>query len=230
MNWFCETDIHFIIRLIIACICGMIIGIERKSRAKEAGIRTHCLVACASALMMIISKYAYDDILRENFIGGVGLDPSRVASGVVSGVGFLGAGMIFIQKRTITGLTTAAGIWATSGIGMAIGAGMYAISFSATALILLVQFIFHINFRRKRLPQLKRLVIQCLDGDDDIKDNAISALKALGVCTRDIGINKDITNRVTEYIMELEVPADVSDAAVVAQFNCNCSLTMKTSE
>ncbi|MGN1059872.1 MAG: MgtC/SapB family protein, partial [Clostridia bacterium] len=101
MEWIYQYDVHYIFRLLVACVCGVIIGLERKSRAKEAGIRTHCLVACASALMMILSKYAYTDMVGDM----VKLDPSRVASGVASGVGFLGAGMIFVYKRTITGLT-----------------------------------------------------------------------------------------------------------------------------
>ena len=230
MDWFFESNIQYVIRLVIACICGMIIGIERKSRAKEAGIRTHCLVACASALMMIISKYAYDDILGGSFANSVGLDPSRVASGVVSGIGFLGAGMIFVQKRTITGLTTAAGIWATSGIGMAIGSGMYFIGCLATVIIISVQFIFHINFHRRRAPQVKCLTLQCSNGEEVLKENGISALEALGIRFHNIGIKKDVTNNVMEYTMELEIPADICDTTVVAQFNCNCSLTASVSE
>lgn len=137
-------EVICVVRLVIAALCGTLIGYERKNRSKSAGIRTHCVVACASALMMILSKYAYMDVM-EMYGDSMGIDPSRVASGVVSGIGFLGAGMIFVNKQTVTGLTTAAGIWATSGIGMAIGAGMYWIGGAATLIILFIQIILHMT-------------------------------------------------------------------------------------
>lgn len=138
------TEIIYIVRIVIAALCGTLIGYERKNRSKSAGIRTHCVVACASALMMILSKYAYMDVV-EMYGDLMKIDPSRIASGVVSGIGFLGAGMIFINKQTVTGLTTAAGIWATSGVGMAIGAGMYWIGGAATLIILGIQIILHMT-------------------------------------------------------------------------------------
>lgn len=137
-------DFQYILRLIVAALCGMLIGYERKNRSKVAGVRTHCVVACASALMMVLSKYAYLDVM-EMYGDLMKIDPSRIASGVVSGIGFLGAGMIFVNKKTVTGLTTAAGIWATSGIGMAIGAGLYCIGGVATLIILMVQIVLHIT-------------------------------------------------------------------------------------
>lgn len=140
------TELEYILRLVIAAFCGVLIGYERKNRSKVAGVRTHCVVACASALMMILSKYAYLDV-TEMYSELMKIDPSRIASGVVSGIGFLGAGMIFIHKKTVTGLTTAAGIWATSGIGMAIGAGMYWIGGAATLIILLIQIVLHMTPR-----------------------------------------------------------------------------------
>lgn len=140
------AELEYILRLVIAAFCGVLIGYERKNRSKVAGVRTHCVVACASALMMILSKYAYLDVM-EMYGELMKIDPSRIASGVVSGIGFLGAGMIFIHKKTVTGLTTAAGIWATSGIGMAIGAGMYWIGGSATLIILLIQIVLHMTPR-----------------------------------------------------------------------------------
>jgi putative Mg2+ transporter-C (MgtC) family protein len=113
---------------------GVLIGLEREYRAKEAGYRTHFLVALGSALMMIVSQYGFMEVLKTDLIR---LDPSRIAAQVVSGIGFIGAGTIILQKQIVRGLTTAAGIWATSGIGLAIGAGMYAVGISATLLVLL---------------------------------------------------------------------------------------------
>lgn len=124
----------FALRLFVAGTMGVLIGLEREYRAKEAGYRTHFLVALGSALMMIVSQYGFMEVLKTDLIR---LDPSRIAAQVVSGIGFIGAGTIILQKQIVRGLTTAAGIWATSGIGLAVGAGMYAVGISATLLVLL---------------------------------------------------------------------------------------------
>lgn len=124
----------FALRLFVAGAMGVLIGLEREYHAKEAGYRTHFLVALGSALMMIVSQYGFMEVLKTDLIR---LDPSRIAAQVVSGIGFIGAGTIILQKQIVRGLTTAAGIWATSGIGLAVGAGMYAVGISATLLVLL---------------------------------------------------------------------------------------------
>ena len=125
---------EFVLRLFIAGILGSIIGLDREYRAKEAGYRTHFLVSLGSALIMIVSQYGFDEVLQKP---GMDLDPSRIAAQVVTGIGFIGAGTIILHKQIVRGLTTAAGIWATSGIGLAIGAGMYTLGISATILTLI---------------------------------------------------------------------------------------------
>lgn len=140
MNQFLWTQAELLCRIIIAGICGGVIGYERKNRNKEAGIRTHMIVALGASLIMIVSKYGFSDILGEQ---GIALDPSRIAAQIVTGVGFLGAGMIFMRKNTISGLTTAAGIWATSAIGMSIGSGLYLLGIVTTVLIVVIQIILH---------------------------------------------------------------------------------------
>ncbi len=125
---------EFILRLFLAGIMGAIIGLDREYRAKEAGYRTHFLVSLGSALIMIVSQHGFGEILDTP---NVNLDPSRIASQVVTGIGFIGAGTIILHKQIVRGLTTAAGIWATSGIGLAIGAGMYTLGISATVLTLI---------------------------------------------------------------------------------------------
>ena len=125
---------EFILRLFIAGILGSIIGLDREYRATEAGYRTHFLVSLGSALIMIVSQHGFSEILDTP---NVNLDPSRIASQVVTGIGFIGAGTIILHKQIVRGLTTAAGIWATSGIGLAIGAGMYELGISATILTLI---------------------------------------------------------------------------------------------
>lgn len=123
----------FILRLFVAGMLGAVVGLDREYRAKEAGYRTHFLVALGSALIMIVSQYGFQDIIQED---GVSLDPSRVAAQVVSGIGFIGAGTIIFQKQMVRGLTTAAGLWATAGIGLAVGAGLFWLGIAATALTL----------------------------------------------------------------------------------------------
>ena len=123
----------FVLRLIVAGVLGGIVGWDREYRAKEAGLRTHFLVAIGSALIMIVSQHGFADVLGKP---GIGLDPSRIAAQVVSGIGFIGAGTILIQKQFVRGLTTAAGLWATSGIGLAVGAGMYWVGVCAMVLTL----------------------------------------------------------------------------------------------
>jgi putative Mg2+ transporter-C (MgtC) family protein len=117
-----------ILRLLLAAVFGALIGIEREYRSKVAGLRTHLLVTIGSALLMLLSKYGF---------GGEG-DPARIAAQIVSGIGFIGAGAIIMDRRhAVHGLTTAAGIWVSSGIGMTVGAGMYALATAATVLSLL---------------------------------------------------------------------------------------------
>lgn len=127
---------EYIIRLAVAALLGGIIGLEREYRAKEAGFRTHFLVALGSALFMILSQYGFFEVLKT--LGSVAsYDPSRIASQVVTGIGFIGAGTIILQKRMVRGLTTAAGLWVTSAIGMTVGAGMYVLAVASTVLVLL---------------------------------------------------------------------------------------------
>ncbi len=137
---------EFFLRIVVACICGAIIGLERSRRLKEAGIRTHIIVCCAAALVMIVSKYGFSDMMGANgegLFGTHGTDPARLAAGVISGGSFLGAGIIFRNGNSVKGLTTAAGIWATAGIGLAIGAGMYVIGLLATGVMFLAQILTH---------------------------------------------------------------------------------------
>lgn len=122
-------DWILILRLAVACVLATIIGYDREYRAKDAGLKTHFLVSLGSALFMIISRYGFDDSTQVDF--------SRVAAQVVSGIGFIGAGTIIFQKQIVRGLTTAASLWATAGIGMAVGGGLYSVAVVATLLTLI---------------------------------------------------------------------------------------------
>ena len=136
----------FFFRLVLASVCGAAIGFERSRRFKGAGIRTHIIVCCGAALMMIVSKYGFADLigpLGQELFGTHGADPARVAAQVVSGISFLGAGVIFKNKGAVKGLTTAAGIWVTAGIGLAVGTGMFIVGIFSTVLIAVLQIIMH---------------------------------------------------------------------------------------
>lgn len=123
----------FVWRLVLAALFGTIIGLDREYREKEAGFRTHFLVSLGSALMMIVSQYGFSEILTHD---GVSLDPSRIAAQVVSGIGFIGAGTIIFNHQIVRGLTTAASLWATAGIGLTAGAGMSWLALATTILTL----------------------------------------------------------------------------------------------
>ncbi|MBX5464694.1 MAG: MgtC/SapB family protein [Clostridia bacterium] len=117
--------------LLEATALGGLVGLEREVRGKQAGLRTHVLVALGAALFMEVSKYAFSDIVVRS---SVVLDPSRVAAQVASGIGFLGAGLIVVRGGSVQGLTTAAGVWMTAAVGLAAGAGLHLLALFATLL------------------------------------------------------------------------------------------------
>ncbi len=143
-------QLPYFARILLACLCGAVIGIERQQRTKVAGTRTHMMIALAAALMMIISKYGFMDVMGQT---GLSCDVSRVAAGIITGVGILGGGMIITGKQgSVSGATTAAGICATIGIGMAIGAGMYPLAIGTTGIVVILQFFLHKNIWLVKQP------------------------------------------------------------------------------
>lgn len=184
---------EFFLRLFVACILGGAIGFERKNRNKGAGMRTHALVCLGAALIMVVSKYGFTDI--PNY------DASRVAAQVVSGIGFLGAGIIFVRNNSISGLTTAAGIWVTSGVGLSIGAGQYFLATASTVLMIAVQIVLHnITFLAKEPYRsgLKVTVAGSQSGAERIEE----MLKREKI---DIAILKISKKKKDEIEMEMEV-------------------------
>jgi putative Mg2+ transporter-C (MgtC) family protein len=129
-----------------AFVLSAAIGLEREIRHKSAGLRTYTVVGTAAALFLLISKYGFMDVLAE---GRVVLDPSRVAAQVVSGIGFIGAGLIFVREDKVNGLTTAATVWLVTGIGMACGAGLLLLALAVTCAYFIVALVF---------PRLMRLL------------------------------------------------------------------------
>lgn len=162
-----QYELMYLVRIVVACICGAAIGFERSRRQKEAGIRTHVIVALGSALVMVVSKYGFFDLLVNESIK---LDPSRVASNIITGIGFLGAGVIFVRGSSIKGLTTAAGIWATAAVGMAIGAGMYWIGISSALIVVVFQVLLHNVFNNIENKGFSEMTIVLKNGDNVIDE------------------------------------------------------------
>lgn len=152
--WWC-------VDLFLAALLGFLIGMERKLRDKEAGIRTHTIVSFGAALMMVISRHAFDS----------DADSARVAAQIVAGIGFLGAGIIVYKKDVVHGLTTAAGVWTTAGIGMACGGGLYIVAILATSALIIIQWLLHRKlFRHKKVYSIKIVFLQKEDERERVKE------------------------------------------------------------
>jgi len=191
-----------LVRLIVAFIAGMLIGIEREAHSQPAGMRTHILITIGSALAMLLSIY-----IPQSYPGFQNGDPGRIAAQVVSGIGFLGAGAILRFGVNVRGLTTAASVWAMAVIGLAIGAGMYAVSFMALVIILFslsVMDSFEKHLFRNRL--FKRIDITLKKKSTDIRALE-STLKGLNIKVQSVDISKntgDTNDRVVFYVFILE--------------------------
>ncbi len=213
-----QTNFSLLLRMMLASICGIFIGFERSRRLKDAGIRTHMIVALGAALAMIVSKYGFFDLLEYE---GLRADASRIASNVITGVGFLGAGVIFVKDVSIKGLTTAAGIWATASVGLAIGSGMYTIGIGATILMIVFQLLFHKFFARLE-NTVNEFTVVINDKPDSVKkfrdmleEHKLSVEKCKmtrnpdSTVTLDITIKKARTTSMDEIMLVAEKNCDV---------------------
>ena len=198
-----------IIRILISAACGFLIGIEREKRAKSAGIRTHILVAISSALMMAVSKYGFCDVI---IMDGVSVDPSRIAAGVVTAIGFLGAGVIFVRKENTVGLTTAAGLWATVGMGITVGAGLYTTGITFTIFILIIQFILHSRFLYSGTAASAELAMKLPEKEISM-DMVTHALCKKGLKVRNAQIEVTESSTVFSCRLLFSSRTDVSDLA-----------------
>ena len=160
LSW--ENELIALMRVIIAGLLGLVIGFERTRRQKEAGLATHFIVAAASALFTCIST---------SLVTTVGVDGERIAAQVVSGVGFLGAGMIFFRRESLRGLTTAAGIWATAAIGMAVAVGQIIVAIGIVVVIVALQEILHLK-RVKKRNNVHMILVKFIY-DDDVMSNVL---------------------------------------------------------
>lgn len=202
----------YLIDILLGVILGFAIGLERKMRSKEAGVRTHTIVCFGSALIMVISKHGF----------GGDADSARIAAQIVSGVGFLGAGMIVFKKHEVHGLTTAAGVWATAGIGMACGARMYFVAVGAAFLLILIQFVLHANlglFKHKKYYKIKIVFYQT--GETNLK------IKGIFGVDRFVHLVIERTENGVIYNAELHTDKELSSTRldeILAENNFICSL------
>lgn len=148
-----------IFRLFISMLLGMVVGAERKRKGQTAGIRTFALISMGACLAMLLSIY-----VPQEYLGLKNGDPGRIAAQVITGIGFLGGGAMIQMRGTVKGLTTAAGIWITAIIGMAVGIGMYVISITATGLVLLTLITFEQYSKRKKIGQDSKVINLTVDG------------------------------------------------------------------
>ena len=203
-------DIECIIRIIIAAVCGSFIGIERKVRLKEAGTRTHLVVAFGSALFMIISKYGFEDMIQRAVELGddiIKVDPTRIASTIVTGIGFLGAGTIFVRRNVINGLTTAAGLWSTAAVGMAIGAGQYVVGISATIILAFFQWILHTTGFFNRMSTTV-MIFKLLPCEKPI-EKLTALLESKGIKVKNVNFEKN-TNNECKIECTVKMPSKMS--------------------
>lgn len=186
-----NITITFLLRILVAALLGGAIGIERGFRAKEAGFRTHFLVALGAALFMILSAHGFGDV---QFSDNIRLDVSRIAAQVVSGIGFIGAGTIIFQRHAVHGLTTAAGLWVTAAIGMTAGAGLYVIAVSATALVLV-----GLEVLNGLLPSIshRTVTLSMLAAESNQLQTLLDKLRKDGLTILSYTANTDTQNRLT---------------------------------
>lgn len=168
-------ELKLILPLLLALVLSAIIGLEREFRQKAAGLRTHTLVGLGSALFMLVSKYGFGDVLWPEHVI---LDPSRIAAQIVSGIGFIGAGVIFVRRDAVRGLTTAAVVWVTAAVGMACGAALPWLAVATTAGHLAVVFGFTAISRRVPLSRHSPSELRLL-----YEDGTGALRRALVVCT-----------------------------------------------
>lgn len=186
--------------IVVAFALAGLIGLERELRSKNAGLRTHTLVGVGAALFTVVSKHGFDDVLAA---GHVSVDPSRVASQIVPGIGFIGAGLIFLRREVVRGLTSAAIVWLTAAVGMAAGAGLWPVASTAVAIHYLVTFAFPPVMRRLPRGSLSpwRVRVSYRDGEGALRE-VLSATTAAGFTVEDLDVER-VGDGVVEVVMEV---------------------------
>ncbi len=205
---------EIIFKLALACILGALIGLERESLNRPAGLRTYTLVCVGSTLAMIVSIDIYMQYYQT-----VNADPGRIAAQVVSGIGFLGAGTIMREGASVRGLTTAAGLWVVACIGLAIGAGLYIPAVASTILILFV-LIYFVQFEQlfTGMREFKRLVIVVEDRPGQVGDIG-SILGDMGVLIKNIQLTHVDNEKNLEIELLIDLPTGMTISEVIKELS-----------
>ncbi|WP_166983012.1 MgtC/SapB family protein [Paramicrobacterium fandaimingii] len=183
ITWLPDTLLTELILLCIAFALSAIVGFERQRQLKSAGMRTHAVVGLGAALFTLVSAYGFQNVLGADIV----LDPSRIAAQIVSGIGFLGAGVIFVRQNIVNGLTTAASIWVTAAIGMACGAGMPVVAAATTVLYLIA--VMALSAISLRIPSADRSVRFSVT-----YRNHKGALRRILACATELGYQTALTS------------------------------------
>lgn len=203
-------------RLAVALLLSSAIGLEREMRQKSAGLRTHSLVGLGAALFVLVSTYGFSDVLDQNHVV---LDPSRVAAQIVSGIGFIGGGLIFVRRDSVRGLTTAAGVWVTAAVGTAAGAGLGILATATTAAYFLVAYGY--PWVVERLPRSRwtprSLQLTYLDGHGILRD-ALALCTNAGFAVADLSVHH-LGDRDDAVAVELELRGPGSLHALAADLD-----------
>jgi putative Mg2+ transporter-C (MgtC) family protein len=218
--WSGDGQWALLLPALLALILSALIGIEREVRAKSAGLRTHTLVGLGAAVFMLVSKYGFGDLVDQ---AGVSVDPSRIAAQVVSGIGFIGGGLIFVRRDIVRGLTTAATVWVAAAVGMAAGAGLPLLAGGTTAGHFLIATGFpplaRVLYRRRaEIPVLR---LDYLDGQGVLR-NVLATCTEQGWAVHGLEVDRESTteegHRVASVILTLAGRGNlVTLAAEIAQ-------------
>ncbi len=211
-------QLEWLLRLLCAGICGGAVGLERSRRLKDAGIRTHVIVAIGAALVVLVSKYGFLDLPLDN--PNVRIDVSRVASNIISGISFLGAGVIFVRGSNIKGLTTAAGIWTTAGIGLSFGSGLYFIGFSATIIMTILQYALHKIFKNIDGGTVTDISVAVANSPEAVKKFK-EHLEERNAVIQNCKVSKDAEANTLNIKASIRIPGDVSFENVVEIMQSN---------
>ncbi len=207
---------EYLLRIVLAGFCGAIIGIERSHRHKEAGLRTHIILAMGAALVVIVSKYGFFDVVTHE---GIRLDASRIASNIITGVSFIGAGMIFVRGGSVRGLTTAAGIWTTAAIGMALGAGMYTVGVFTMIIVLLAQLILHRFVPASESAESKEMQFKIAEDENPLTIVA-DFFESQGLVIGQIKLYKQ-EDKTAKIIVQLKIPKKFSLNSIFTKIETN---------
>jgi putative Mg2+ transporter-C (MgtC) family protein len=195
------STLEILIRLVIAAVCGSVIGYQREITERPAGFRTHVLVCIGSTLIMMVSIYPFGDASR--------VDPTRIAAQVVTGIGFLGAGTIIRQGSIVRGLTTAASLWTIAGVGLAVGAGFYSAALLTTALVFVVLSGFKIIETRLIGTKGAQVLLVRIEDKPGMLGGIGSALGEMSVNIKNIEMAQE-EGRIAQIRLALEIPKSVS--------------------